>query len=187
MRPKQILDQETLQKNKELSEKYTKLTASISAEETEILALQRLKEQMNTDIKNLGEQATVTADTMYKKAYDLMQEKMSQSAEIVSKNYQQAEDSFKKEYLLLLEENAKHFANTINLKQVELATVEKKLSEMKEKVDAAIEADKRKMLSEKSKEYYKIIISDDDKEDIALLKEVIKKLKKDPEPINKII
>ena len=187
MRPKQILDQETLQKNEELKKEYTKLVADIASAETETGALERRKASLNADIQNINAQAAASADAIYKKSYELMQEKMSQSAEIAGLQYQRAEEAHKKEYLSLLEENVKLFTSNINLKQLELATVEKTLSELKDKANAAIEVDKRRMLDEQSKDYYKIIISKEDIDDIALLKDVIKKLNKDPEPINKII
>lgn len=187
MRPKQILDQETLQKNNNLRKEYTELTAAIASAETETNALEKRKASLNADIETISAQATAAANEIYKKSYDLMQEKMSQSAEIAGYRYQLAEEEHKQEYLSIMEENVKTFNTNIAIKQAELKTVSETLNILKEKVKAAIELDKRNMLKESEKDYYKIKILDQDKEDIQLLQEVAKKLNKDPEPINKII
>lgn len=176
-----------LQKNKELQTNLTKLTAKIASAETETSALEKRKASLNADIETISAQAAATADEIYKKSYDLMQEKMSQSAEIAGHKYQLAEEKHKQEYLDIMAENVKFFNENIALKQEELKTITETLNILKEKVKSAIELDKRTMLKESEKDYYKIKISEQDIEDIQLLKEVAKKLNKDPEPINKII
>ena len=185
--PKHKLDEEVLQKNKELQNNLTKLTAEIASAETETSALERRKASLNADIETISAQASAAADEIYKKSYDLMQERMSQSAEIAGYRYQLAEEKHKQEYLSIMEENAKLFTESIAAKQAELNTVNEELKTLKEKVRAAIDLDKRNMLKESEKDYYKLKISDQDIEDIQLLKEVATKLNKDPEPINKII
>lgn len=187
MRPKQILDQETLQKNEELKKEHNKLVAAIASAETETGALEKRKASLNKDIQDISAQASATADAIYKKSYELMQEKMSQSAEIAMFRYQEAEKEYKKEYLSTLAETSQKFSDEITQYQLKINEYENIASDLKNKIDAAIEADKRKALEEDKKKYYELAISDEDKEDIALLKDVAKKLKKDPEPINKVI
>lgn len=187
MRPKQILDQETLQKNKELQKEHTQLIAAIASAETETSALEQKKASLNQDIQTISAQAKATTDEIYQKSYDLMQEKLAQSAELSAEKFRKAEEQAQQEYLDLLAENAKEAIETIETRQLELKTLEITLDILKEKARAAIEADKRKLLDEQAKNYYKINISDEDIEDIKMLQEVAKKLNKDPEPINKII
>lgn len=185
--PKYKLDEEILQKNKDLQNNLTTLTAAIASAETETSALEKRKASLNTDIETISAQAAAAADEIYKKSYDLMQEKMSQSAEIAGFRYQLAEENHKKEYLSIMEENVKNYNATIGAKQEEIRTLNETLSILKDKTRSAIELDKRRLLEESEKDYYKIKISEQDAEDISLLKEVAKKLNKDPEPINKII
>ena len=52
MRPKQILDQETLQKNEELKKEHNKLVAAIASAETETGALEKRKASLNKDIQS---------------------------------------------------------------------------------------------------------------------------------------
>lgn len=149
--------------------------------------LEDKKSSLNTDIKNISDQIESTTEELYQKSYNLMQEKLSQSADISSKQYQKLEEQYKNEYLSILEENAKYYSDQIFEKQEELNTVKEVLEILKEKVRNAIEVNKRSALEESEKDYYKIKISEQDIEDITLLKDVAKKLNKDPESINKII
>lgn len=155
--------------------------------ETEYRALEKQKEILNNDIKTIGAQASAITDEMYQKSFDLMQEKLSQAADMASEKYQKAEEDYQQEYLNVLEENVKKFTDTIGIKQAELKTVEDALTILKQKTKAAIEADKRKVLKEEEKNYYKITISENALADIQILREVIKQLKCDPLPINKVI
>lgn len=185
--PKHKLDQETVQKNNELKENLTKLTADIASAETENRALEKQKNSLNADIETISAQATATANEIYQKSYDLMQEKLSQSAELAAKEYQKTEEEYQQEYLAMMADNVKKFTEAIGMKQAELATVAEALNILKEKAKAAIAADKRRVLEEEEKNYYKISISENALADIQILREVIKQLKCDPLPINKVI
>ena len=92
MRPKHILDQETLQKNEELKKAYGSLSAAVASAETAVEALEQHKKSLNQDIDRISKQAKTTTDEIYQKSYDLMQEHLSQSAEIASAKYQKAEE-----------------------------------------------------------------------------------------------
>ena len=75
--------------------------------------MEKRKASLNQDIQNISAQASATADAMYKKSYDLMQEKMSQSAEIAMVKYQQAEKEYQNEYLSTLAETSQEFIDQI--------------------------------------------------------------------------
>ena len=185
--PKHKLDQEIVQKNNELKENLTKLTADIASAETENRALEKQKDSLNADIETISAQAVATTNEIYQKSYDLMQEKFSQSAELAAKQYQETEEKYQQEYLAIMADSVKRFSDTIEMKQAELTTVTEALNILKEKAKAAIAADKRRVLEEEEKNYYKISISENALADIQILREVIKQLKCDPLPINKVI
>lgn len=155
--------------------------------ESEINALENRKKSLNNDIKTISQQATNTADEIYKKSYDLMQEKLSQSAQLVSEKFQKEEEKLKQEYLKMAKEQAFEFSEKINKNNLELILAERELNDLKKKISAVIESSKKQSLEENEKSYYQIKISEEDLEDIRLLKEVVKKLNKDPEPVNKVI
>lgn len=183
MRPKHILDQETLQKNEELKKAYGSLSAAVASAETAVEALEQHKKSLNQDIDRISKQAKTTTDEIYQKSYDLMQEHLSQSAEIASAKYQKAEEKMKQEYLDLLEENERN----LNELCIKISQKWKELSDLKNTTAAAIAADKRRALERDEKNFYKIKISDDEMWDIGILRKVVKELKCDPSAINKVI
>ena len=187
MRPKHKLDEEILQKNIELKEEYAKLSANITSTEREINALADKKKSLAIDIDNISEQATKTAETIYKKSYALMQEKLEQSAKIESEKYQKEKEKAEEEYLNLLADNASKYYEDVQKREESIKAYDLQLNDIKTKFQTAIEAYKRLELQKNELLYYKIQISEEDKEDIRLLKKVSKNLNKDAEPINKII
>ena len=187
IRPRQILNQKIASENEKLNQKYINLTASIASAETEVSALEKQKKSLNQDIENINSQAASAAEAIYENSYNLMQEKLSQSAELAGQKYQQAEQEYQKEYLSTLAETSQEFSDQITNYQLQINEYENVIVDLQDKINAAIEAEKRKILDDDKKQYYQIIIPEEDKEDIQLLKEVIKKLNKDPEPVNKII
>lgn len=183
MRPKHKLDQETLQKNEDLKRAYGELSAAVASAETAVQALENHKSSLNQDIERISAQAKATTDEIYQKSYDLMQERMSQSAEIAGFKYQRAEEKMKEEYLDLLEENERNLSELCNKVRDKYA----ELNDLKNKALAAIAADKRRILEEDEKNFYKIKISEDEMWDIEILRKVVKELKCDPLPVNKVI
>ncbi len=183
MRPRHILDQETLQKNEELKKTYGSLSAAVASAETAVEALEQHKNSLNQDIDRISKQAKTTTDEIYQKSYDLMQEHLSQSAEIASAKYQKAEEKMKQEYLDLLEENERN----LNELCIKINQKWKELSDLKNVTAAAIAADKRRALERDEKNFYKIKISEDEMWDIGILRKVVKELKCDPSAINKVI
>lgn len=181
--PKHKQDIEVVQKNKQLKEENEKLIAAVASAETETRSLEQRKVSLNADIEQISTQATATVNEIYKKSYDLMQERMSQSAEIAGFKYQKAEEKMKQEYLSLLEENERNLNELCN----KIVSKNEELSELKKKALAAIAADKRRVLEEDEKNFYKIKISDDELWDIEILRKVVKELKCDPLPVNKVI
>ena len=183
MRPKHELDQQTLQKNEELKETYGSLSAAVASAETAVQTLEQHKTSLNQDIERISAQAKATTDEIYQKSYDLMQERMSQSAEIAGFKYQKAEEKMKQEYLDLLEENERNLSELCSKVSEKAA----ELNDLKNKALAAIAADKRRVLEEDEKNFYKIKISEDEMWDIEILRKVVKELKCDPLPVNKVI
>ena len=181
--PKHKKDIEIWKQNEELKSELNSLTSAIRAAEVETRALEDKKISLNNDIKTIGDQATVTANALYKKSYDLMQERLSQAAEIAGYKYQKAQEELKKEYLAALEDNK----NVLLALCQEVKDTQSTLDALRSKARAAIEEDKRKALEENQKDYYKIKISDDELWDIKCLKTVVQELKCDPLPVNKVI
>lgn len=176
-----------IEKNNNLQQNLNKLYSDISLAETETAVLERRKIDLNNDIKAISDNIKITTDELYKKSYELMEEKLNQSAEIMSQKYQNAEKEAKNQYLKLLEENSQAYALDIETKEKEINELKEVIQNLKDKVRVATDERKRQLLSEQEKEYFKLKISNEDIEDISILKEVSKKLHKNTDPINKTI
>ena len=59
--------------------------------ELEAKMLEDKKSSLNTDIKNISNQIDNATEELYQKSYNLMQEKLSQSADISRKQYQKVD------------------------------------------------------------------------------------------------
>jgi len=78
------------------------------------------------------------------------------------------------------------FNSQIQSKHSELCEVENKLLELEALTDAAVEARKREVEKESKQDFYKIILSEKDLDEINKLRQVSTFLR-DEEPLNKVI
>lgn len=175
----QQLDEETLQKNKEIQNEFIQLNKEYSS-------LTAKKEEILSNISILQKQAEETSNALYEKSYELANEKMSQAAEVMSHKYQKAEQQAEDEYLSTLEECVASFQKQISNKQSELKNIDNKLKELSEKLNAAVEASKRAEELAEKQDFYKLQLSTEDIEEISKLREVTPYLR-NSEPLNKVI
>lgn len=183
IRPKlktvQKLDTATQDQNEALRTELIELTKEHSS-------LQAKKEEILDSISVLNQQAEATANALYSKSFELANEKMDQAAEKLSSNYKQLEESAKKEYLQALAGFQDSIQKEISSKQNQLLEVETQLDELTNKLNAAVEANKRAEEVRTKQDFYRLQLSDIDIEEIKRLREVAPYLR-DSEPLNKVI
>ena len=126
------------------------------------------------------------ADNLYEKSVELANERMSAAAETMSKKYELMEEIAKQEYLGILEDCTYSLQEQIQAKQVELAEVNTKLTDLTAKLTSAIEAAKRAEELRIKQDFYRLQLSQVDVAEIARLREVAPYLR-DSEPLNKVI
>ena len=126
------------------------------------------------------------ADNLYEKSVELANERMSAAAETMSKKYELMEEIAKQEYLGILEDCTYSLQEQIQAKQVELAEVNTKLTDLTAKLTSAIEAAKRAEELRIKQDFYRLQLSQVDVTEIARLREVAPYLR-DSEPLNKVI
>ena len=105
----QELDRATANENIWLQEENNRL-------QTEIVAKNAQKEEIIASIGALQEQSKQAAEAVYNAHIAKMEERFSNSAESLGKNYQETEEIFQAEYLSLLEESTKDFQDAIAAK-----------------------------------------------------------------------
>lgn len=98
----------------------------------------------------------------------------------------ESKDEAIKEYLITLSDSVKYYQDKITKYSISTAEAAKKLAELQSKVDAAVAANKRQFEEENQKDFYRLIIAEEDLKEISKIREIIPYLR-NPEPLNKVI
>ena len=183
IRPKlkvtQELDETTKLQNKEL---HTELIALEKQHATLIARRQEIQDSITL----LEKQAEESSDAIYKKSWELANEKMSNASEAMSKQYEQAKQIAENDYLETLKDCANSFTFQINDKRNELKRVQDELTDLVQKLNSAVEANKRAEEIKQKQDFYKLQLTTTDLEEIKRLREVEPYLR-EKEPLNKVI
>lgn len=143
-------------------------------------------ETLTTSLETAEVQSKVALDAIYEKNYILMENALSRSAELLQKQYQEEEESYKQEYLNTLQTLVDNFSAQVEEKKVEISDAEEILENLRLKVAAAVAADKRALEIKEKENFYKLNLSAEDQQEIAKLRQVVPHLKS-PEALNKVI
>ncbi len=144
------------------------------------------KEELLSSIQSLKEQAEQSANVFYENSYNIASLNFERAAEEMAENSRRNREEYLAEYLTTMEEAAKEYNNTIVNKKEELVLLTQKLEEMRELVSAAVEANLRKQQEKDKENFYRLVLSEQDLNEIKKLREIIPLLK-DPEALNKVI
>lgn len=161
-----------------------------------------IKESDNTQSKidilkqsldDLTEQQKTAAAAIYETAQQQAQEHYEQEMERLSSNLAQRREEINKTYLSLLNDAKEYYEEqTFDLNQnfsslqYQYESMQQRLKDEQHKVDAAVEVAKRLNEQESNADFYRLNISDKDRQEIARLKDVLPWLR-DQEPLNKVI
>lgn len=183
IRPKlkvtQELDETTKLQNKEL---HTELVALEKQHATLIARRQEIQDSITL----LEKQAEESSDAIYKKSWELANEKMSNASEAMSKQYEQAKQIAENDYLETLKDCANSFTFQINDKRNELKRVQDELTDLVQKLNSAVKANKRAEEIKQKQDFYKLQLTTIDLDEIKRLREVEPYLR-EKEPLNKVI
>ena len=175
----QELDEATKLQNEEL---HTELVAL----EKQHAALTARRQEIQDSIALLEKQAEESSNTIYKKSWELANEKMSNASEAMSKQYEQAKQTAENDYLETLKDCANSFTSQINDKKNELKKVQDELADLVQKLNSAVEANKRAEEIKQKQDFYRLQLTAIDLDEIKRLREVEPYLR-EKEPLNKVI
>ena len=175
----QELDEATKLQNEEL---HTELVAL----EKQHAALTARRQEIQDSIALLEKQAEESSNAIYKKSWELANEKMSNASEAMSKQYEQAKQTAENDYLETLKDCANSFTSQINDKKNELKKVQDELTDLVQKLNSAVEANKRAEEIKQKQDYYRLQLTTIDLDEIKRLREVEPYLR-EKEPLNKVI
>ena len=175
----QTLDEATKLQNEEL---HTELVAL----EKQHAALTARRQEIQDSIALLEKQAEESSNAIYKKSWELANEKMSNASEAMSKQYEQAKQTAENDYLETLKDCANSFTSQINDKKNELKKVQDELTDLVQKLNSAVEANKRAEEIKQKQDFYRLQLTTIDLDEIKRLREVEPYLR-EKEPLNKVI
>ena len=175
----QELDEATKLQNEEL---HTELVAL----EKQHAALTARRQEIQDSIALLEKQAEESSNAIYKKSWELANEKMSNASEAMSKQYEQAKQTAENDYLETLKDCANSFTSQINDKKNELKKVQEELTDLVQKLNSAVEANKRAEEIKQKQDFYRLQLTAIDLDEIKRLREVEPYLR-EKEPLNKVI
>ena len=173
------LDEATKLQNEEL---HTELVAL----EKQHAALTARRQEIQDSIALLEKQAEESSNAIYKKSWELANEKMSNASEAMSKQYEQAKQTAENDYLETLKDCANSFTSQINDKKNELKKVQDELTDLVQKLNSAVEANKRAEEIKQKQDFYRLQLTTIDLDEIKRLREVEPYLR-EKEPLNKVI
>lgn len=175
----QTLDEATKLQNEEL---HTELVAL----EKQHATLTARRQEIQDSIALLEKQAEESSNAIYKKSWELANEKMSNASEAMSKQYEQAKQIAENDYLETLKDCANSFTSQINDKKNELKKVQDELTDLVQKLNSAVEANKRAEEIKQKQDFYRLQLTTIDLDEIKRLREVEPYLR-EKEPLNKVI
>ena len=189
----QQLDSDIIEKNKAAKIEWEKIQ-----EQTKYLKnsyAEKYKEfhQLRTDLEKEQESAERMAQDYYNKMMENYKHKFQYNLEKEKENYQKAIASYQDEYLETMndfsesfQEKQKFLSQQINNQKIKLDELIARVSSESSTALAAVEANKRLAEQALQTDFYKLVLSKDDLEEIEELHKCGRHLR-NPEPLNKVI
>ena len=158
---------------------YDKKSIELSGLKNELSLVQN-------NITTLKEQADESAKVFYEQSISLAEEKLDRALELKAIEVQKNQEEYEKEYNQVLEDCVKAFQEKTALSKKEIDELTCKLSDLRARVQAAVEASRRAEEMREAANFYKLNVPAEDLEEIAKLRSILPELR-DPEPLNKVI
>lgn len=178
------LDIERLNNNL-IGEKW-RLEGETKQLQIELASLQAKRDEVQSSIFSLEQQAKESADIFYQKNMEIAQTNLDKSLENASNYYTTQTEQYQNDYKEMIADCAQSISDLINQKRIELKELDLAIKEQSEKVNASVEASKRAEEIRSQSDFYKLTIPKEDLDEIKELREVEKHLR-NPEPLNKVI
>ena len=186
LKTKYVINQQIQKENLELEQQNNKLkqeNRELNIENTNLISQ---RDNITNEINRLKAIAKITAEEYLSTEMELAEERFDRAMENLSSKYQNYEEECKQTYLEIMEDCCNEVNENINSQKKELDIITKLLLEQTLKAHSLIEASKREEEEKNKESYYGVVISQEDKEEVAKLREVGKYLRHQ-DMLNKII
>lgn len=180
------LDEKTQKQNEQIQKENILNKKEQQELEQKIIILKNNIQSLRDRIQDLNKSAEDSAQIIYQKAMENIELSLDTASEKMSQKYQQLEEENKNCYLKLLKESADTYQLTIKEKQTEIKELDKVLDDYKSKVAATVEANKREQKKKDELNFYRLCLTEEDKQEIKILREISNQLR-NKEALNKVI
>ena len=173
-------------KKYELSQEVNSLEITKTLCEKDVEILNQRKKECENQIQELQTQAKQAGEIFYEENLNLAQERLDNALEKIRSKYEAEALNYENEYLSTLNDLAGDFQTTTLQQQQAITVLSNNLTELESKVAAAVEVNKRAEMERTQKDFYRLVLTDEDVAEIAILRQVTQTLR-NKEPINKVI
>ena len=173
-------------KKYELSQEVNNLEIIKTLCEKDVEILNQRKKECENQIQELQTQAKQAGEIFYEENLNLAQERLDNALEKIRSKYEAEALNYENEYLSTLNDLAGDFQTTTLQQQQAITILSNNLTELESKVAAAVEVNKRAEMERTQKDFYRLVLTDEDVAEIAILRQATQTLR-NKEPINKVI
>ena len=149
-------------------------------------SISREIEGLRNHLEDIKEQQTAAAEAIYDTAKAQVEESFDREMERLSCELDQTRAEVNATYLELLHEAQNNYLLETQKNQEEVALSKRQLADIRNQLNAAIEAAKRAKEIEEKDDFYRLKLSLVDQTEIKRLREILPYLR-DKEPLNKVI
>ena len=173
-------------KKYELSQEVNSLEIIKTLCEKDVEILNQRKKECENQIQELQTQAKQAGEIFYEENLNLAQKRLDNALEKIRSKYEAEALNYENEYLYTLNDLAGDFQTTTLQQQQTITILSNNLTELESKVAAAVEVNKRAEMERTQKDFYRLVLTDEDVAEIAILRQATQTLR-NKEPINKVI
>ena len=173
------IDNETQQINQQL-------TVELSNLKFEITKLKAQKDEILNSISDLEKNANEVGQKMLKQNIELANNSFEHQAETLANKFQKESNLIQQEYLQTLEELSVEMSAEIEKRKNMLSQLDENIKEKQSLINAIVAANKRTLEIEEKQNFYRLILSEQDIQEINRLKAVLPYLR-DKESLNKVL
>ena len=180
------LDIKTAQKNQKLEKKKQELEDQLANLKISYADIQSRHDEYLTNLGRLEAWGKEACEKLYQQNLELANTNFEQQAENLANQFQQYQKEVENEYLTTIQEFQSQLSSKIQQGKDELKLLEDTIADKRSLMDAMVASYVRMEEIEQENNFYKIILSQEDINEIMRLKDVSLCLR-DKEPLNKIV
>lgn len=180
------IDEFTQKENEKLWKQRDKLQQEIKANQEAIEENKKTAEFWTDYLAKAQRNANHTAESYKQKCMESAEKDIEEKLQALLDQYDKAESEYRKEYQEIMEDCTAELEKDIQQKLQEKAVLIEEINQQKSTIAAIVEDNKRRAEEINKIDFYRLNLSEQDKQEILKLREIVPYLR-NPEPLNKVI